>query len=79
MYDVSFKNEKNTKDLFTIGSCHLKNGDEFTYLGLKVDAASSFTASATMMSSKENQAKFALNNIAKLKQPYTFLMLLILT
>ena len=64
----SSKNKKNTKDLFAIGSCHLENVNEFTYLGLKIDAAGSLSASATMLSSKANKAKFALNNIAKLKQ-----------
>ena len=64
----SSKNKKNTKDLFAIGSCHLENVSEFTYLGLKIDAAGSLSASATMLSSKANKAKFALNNIAKLKQ-----------
>ena len=65
----SSKNKKNTKDLFAIGSCHLENVNEFTYLGLNIDAAGSLSASATMLSSKANKAKFALNNIAKLKQP----------
>ena len=64
----SSKNKKNTKDLFAIGSCHLENVNEFTYLGLKIDAADSLSASATMLSSKANKAKFTLNNIAKLKQ-----------
>ena len=64
----SSKNKKNTKDLFAIGSCHLENVNEFTYLGLKIDAAGSLGVSATVLSSKANKAKFALNNIAKLKQ-----------
>ena len=68
MYDIFFKKQKNTKDLFAIGSCHQENVIEFTYLGLKIDAAGSLSASATMLSSKANKAKFALNNIAELKQ-----------
>ena len=68
MYDILLKNKKNTKDLFAIGSCHLDNVNEFTYLGSKIDAAGSLSESATMLSSKANKAKFALNSIAKLKQ-----------
>ena len=68
MHDIFFKKKKNTKNLFAIGSCHLENVNEFTYLGLKIDAAGSLSALATMLSSKANKARFALNNIAKLNQ-----------
>ena len=64
----SSQNKKNTKDLFAIGSCHLENVNAFTYLGLKIDAVGSLSVSATLLSSKANKAKFALNNIAKLKR-----------
>ena len=67
MYDIFFKKQENTKDLFAIGSCHLENVNEFTYLGLKIDAAGSLSASATMLSSKANKVKFALINIAKIE------------
>ena len=43
----SSKNKKNTKDLFAIDSCHLENINKFTYLGLKIDATGSLSASAT--------------------------------
>ena len=68
MYNIFFKKQENTKNLFAIGSCHLENVNEFIYLGLKIDAADSLSASATVLISKANKAKFALNNIAKLKQ-----------
>ena len=64
----SSKSKKNTKDLFTIGSCHLVNVNKFYISWVKIDAAGSLSASATMLGSKANKAKFALNNIAKLKQ-----------
>ena len=64
----SSKNKKNTKNVFAIGSCQLENVNEFTYVGLKIDAEGSPSASATMLSSKANKVKFSLNNIAKLKQ-----------
>ena len=64
----SLKNKNNTKDVFAIGSGHLENVNEFTDLGLKIHAASSLSSSATMLSSKGNEAKFTLSNIAKLKQ-----------
>ena len=68
MYGIFFKKQENTKDLFAIGSCHLENANEFTYLGLKIDAAGSLSASVTMLSSKADKAKCVFNNIAKLKQ-----------
>ena len=61
----SLKNKKNTKDLFASGSCNLENVNKFTYLGFKIAAVGSLSASATMLSSKTNKAKFALNNISK--------------
>ena len=62
------KNKRNEKDFFTIGTTELENVTEYTYLGLKINAAGSFQNSLDMLSEKANRAKFALNNKAKLKQ-----------
>ena len=63
----STKNKRNEKDIFHIGTAPLENVTEYTYLGLKVNAAGSFLLSKTFLSDKANRAKYALNNIAKFK------------
>ena len=40
---------------------------QFTYLGVDINAAGTFKASMDILSTKANKAKYALNNIAKLK------------
>ena len=64
----STKNRRNKKDVSTIGTTQLENVPEYTYLGLKINAAGSFQNPLQMLSEKANRAKFALNNKAKLKQ-----------
>ena len=64
----SSKNRKNNKDFFNIGTSQLENVTEYTYLGLKINAVGSVKNSLGMLNDKANRAKFALNNIAKLKE-----------
>ena len=61
------KNRINKKDNFNIGEDYLENVSQFTYLGVDINAAGSFKASMDILSTKANKAKYALNNIAKLK------------
>ena len=64
----SGKNKKNNKDTFVIGKNNLDNVYEFTYLGIKIDATGSLKSSIDELTTKANKAKYALNNIAKLKR-----------
>ena len=64
----SVKNKKNNKDTFVIGKTNLDNVCEFTYLGKKINAAGSLKSSIDELTTKANTAKYALNNIAKLKR-----------
>ena len=64
----SGKNKKNNKDTFVIGKNNLDNVCEFTYLGIKINAAGSLKSSIDELTTKANKAKYALNNIAKLKR-----------
>ena len=61
------KNRINKKDNFNIEEHYLENVSQFTYLGVDINAAGSFKASIDILSTKANKAKYALNNIAKLK------------
>ena len=61
------KNKINKKDNFNIGEHYLENVSQFTYLGVDINAAGSFKVSMDILSTKANKAKYALNNIAKLK------------
>ena len=67
MYDIFFIKQEKHKG-FICDWLMSSRKREFTYLGLKIDVAGSLSASGTMLSSKANKAKFALNNIEKLKQ-----------
>ena len=57
----STKNKRSKKDFFTIGTTQLENVTEYTYIGLKINAAGPFQNSLDMLSEKANRAKFALN------------------
>ena len=61
------KNRINKKDYFNIREHNLENVSHFTYLGVDINAAGSFKAPMDILSTKANKAKYALNNIAKLK------------
>ena len=61
------KNKINKKDNFNIGEHYLENVSKFTYLGVDIYPAGSFKVSMDILSTKANKAKYALNNIAKLK------------
>ena len=64
----SRKNKKNKRDIFTIGDNLLENVCQFTYLGVDISASGSLKASMNSLCTKANKAKYALNNIAKLKR-----------
>ena len=61
------KNRINKRDNFNIGQHYLENVFQFTYLVVDINTAGSFKASMDILSTKANKAKYALNNIAKLK------------
>ena len=61
-------NKKNKRDIFTIGDNLLENVCQFTYLGVDISASGSLKASMDSLCTKANKAKYALNNIAKLKR-----------
>ena len=61
------KNRINKTDDFNIGEHSFENVSQFTYLGVDINVASSFKASMDILSTKADKAKYALNNIAKLK------------
>ena len=61
------KNKINKKDIFSIGEHHLEIVSQVNYLGLEIDAAGSFKTSMDLLRIKANKAKYALNNIIKLK------------
>ena len=61
------KNKINKKDIFSIGEHYLENVSQVNYLGLEINAAGSFKTSMDLLCIKANKAKYALNNIIKLK------------
>ena len=60
MYFICIKN-------FNIEEHYLENVSQFTDLRVDINAASSFKASMDILSTKADKAKYALNNIAKIK------------
>ena len=62
-----YKNCSKYKHTFFIDTAELQNVTEFTYLGIKLDAACSFKQTLQLLSSKANSAIFALNSRYKIK------------
>ena len=61
------KNKINKKDIFSIREHYVENVSQVNYLGLEINAAGSFKTSMDLLCIIANKAKYALNNIIKLK------------